>query len=288
MGAKQRAYIFGAGSTGRRLLPKIEEKYEIIGFIDNNASYFQQSTDTNKTLGSYAVYSPEIVRDGSFDCIVIASMPGLEAITKQMISFGISSDAIDRSFVEVFVKSRILFLERLSEEFNKQRVEGALAEGGVLQGDFAKEINWIFPDKKLYLFDTFEGFTHKDVSLEREKGYSLFSEGHLNITSQALVMEKLPHPEKCIFKKGYFPQTAKDVEDIFCFVNLDFDLYNPTLAGLEFFCPRMVSGGVILVHDYFNDYFEGVRKAVYDYSAKSENVLKYVPIGDDHSIAIMF
>ena len=29
-----------------------------------------------------------------------------------------------------------------------------------------------FPDRKLYLFDTFEGFDRRDVDLDKEKGFS--------------------------------------------------------------------------------------------------------------------
>ena len=36
----------------------------------------------------------------------------------------------------------------------------------------------------------------------------------------------------------------------FAFVSLDTDLYKPTLAGLEFFWPRMSKGGFIFIHDF--------------------------------------
>lgn len=63
------------------------------------------------------------------------------------------------------------------------------------------------------------------------------------------------------YKKGYFPQTAEGITDTFCFVNLDMDLYKPTLAGLNFFWEKMETG-IILVHDYFSEVYEGVKSAV--------------------------
>lgn len=48
----------------------------------------------------------------------------------------------------------------------------------------------------------------------------------------------------------------------FIFVNLDFDLYLPILAGLQFFYPRLAPGGVILVHDYFTKIYHGVKETV--------------------------
>lgn len=43
----QRAYIFGAGSTGRKSLTDIKKHYEVIGFLDN---------DSNKWGGSIEGY----------------------------------------------------------------------------------------------------------------------------------------------------------------------------------------------------------------------------------------
>ena len=42
------------------------------------------------------------------------------------------------------------------------------------------------------------------------------------------------------YPEGWFPETAFDIEDeTFCLVCMDACLYRPTLAGLEFFFPRM-------------------------------------------------
>jgi len=42
----------------------------------------------------------------------------------------------------------------------------------VYKGDFARLINEALPDRKLYLFDTFEGFDDRDVIVDKEKGFS--------------------------------------------------------------------------------------------------------------------
>lgn len=97
----------------------------------------------------------------------------------------------------------------------------------------------------------------------------------------------MKYPERCIFKAGYFPETASGIEEEFCFVNLDLDLYQPTLEGLRWFEDRMVSGGVILIHDYFADNFRGVRQAVDEYMRdRKRKELHLMPIGDGISIAI--
>jgi O-methyltransferase len=54
----------------------------------------------------------------------------------------------------------------------KKNIGGNVAELGVYRGDFAQYINIAFPDRKLYLFDTFEGFDEKDITLEEKQNYS--------------------------------------------------------------------------------------------------------------------
>ena len=75
------------------------------------------------------------------------------------------------------------------------------------------------------------------------------------------------------------------MEESYCFVNLDFDLYQPTLAGLEYFYPRMVKSGIILVHDYFSRVYKGVKQAIFEFD-KKENGIKLFPVGDGISVGI--
>ena len=40
-------------------------------------------------------------------------------------------------------------------------------------------------------------------------------------------MKLMPNPQNCQPVKGFFPESAKDIEDRFVFVSLDADLYEP-------------------------------------------------------------
>ncbi|MBU2649381.1 MAG: TylF/MycF family methyltransferase, partial [Bacteroidetes bacterium] len=51
-------------------------------------------------------------------------------------------------------------------------------------------------------------------------------------------------------------------------------------AGLEFFYPRLVPGGVILVHDY-NSKWEGAMKAVNEFASNIPETLVHVPDSDN-------
>ena len=58
---------------------------------------------------------------------------------------------------------RIASLAIVADEIYRKNISGAVAEAGVYKGDFAQHINVLFPDRKLYLFDSFEGFNKDDV-----------------------------------------------------------------------------------------------------------------------------
>lgn len=163
------------------------------------------------------------------------------------------------------------------QEITKQKLDGNLAEVGVYRGDFAKRLNILFPDKKLYLFDTFEGFSKEDSLFEQKKNYSSATQDFTN-TSIELVKSKMKYPDSCIFKKGKFPETAIDVEDQFCFVSLDADLYLPIYEGLKFFYPRLVKKGYIFIHDFNNDQYTGAREAVIQFC--QEQNIGFTPIPD--------
>lgn len=91
-----------------------------------------------------------------------------------------------------------------------------------------------------------------------------------------------------MIRKGYFLETVRGLENIeYFFVDLDFDLYHPILERLRYFMPRLVSGGVVLIHDYFNSRYLEVEKAVEDYEKENNIILHKFPIGDPCSLGIM-
>jgi hypothetical protein len=76
------------------------------------------------------------------------------------------------------------------------------------------------------------------------------------------------------FHKGLFPVTTEPVKDkAFSFVHLDADLYESTMAGLNFFYPRMSPGAILICHDYLTS--NGVNAAFRTFFAdKPEPVIE--------------
>jgi len=67
---------------------------------------------------------------------------------------------------------RLSSLELVAKEIYEKNVNGSVAELGVYRGDFAKYINEVFFDRKLYLFDTFSGFAESDLLVEQQNNLS--------------------------------------------------------------------------------------------------------------------
>lgn len=175
-------------------------------------------------------------------------------------------------------------IECISREIYVNGVSGSVAEAGVYKGSTARYINAFFPDRKFYMFDTFQGFHSDDVKHEGDNKIHNVQIDFSN-TSIELVMSRMLYPQNCIAKAGWFPESAKDVEDTFCFVRLDMDLYRPTKAGLEFFYPRMSRGGYLCVHDCRSRNFDGARQAVMEFC--KENKLHYMCMPDTLGTAVI-
>jgi O-methyltransferase len=172
----------------------------------------------------------------------------------------------------------------VAKEINESGLPGNAAEVGVYRGDFAFLINSFFPNRTLYLFDTFQGFGADEFEKDRKEGLTFRWQPFRTDSGQLL--RRMPHPEKVIVKQGHFPDTASDLQESFVFVSLDVDLYTPTIAGLEYFYPRLVEGGYIFVHDFNHPDYMGNRKAVLEFCARNIG-LSYVPIGDWGGTAIL-
>ena len=279
----KRVLIFGAGGFGREILMQINKDNEVIGFLDNDLSRKGESVDGVEIIGN-ATATNEI----EYDEIVLGTLA--MSIVKQLVDAGVPREKINTDIISVRINARLNFLKDYASRFSSEFLSGlCVAEGGVLRGEFAKEINLIFPKCDLFLFDTFEGFDSRDIKVEKEKGLSKSKIGHFAITSEEIVMNQMPHPEKVHICKGYFPETTAKVDsgNQYVFVNLDFDLFNPTLEGLRYFYPKMIDKSVILIHDYYHLNYKAVPEAIRAYEEEIGLELVKMPIGDHCSMAIL-
>lgn len=154
-----------------------------------------------------------------------------------------------------------------------ESVPGAAAELGVYRGAFARCINLLLPDRKLYLFDSFEGFS------EDAKASQAFQAAHRN-TAVSKVLSIMPYSSQIVVKPGFFPESLEGLEERFCLVSLDVDFYQTTLEGLRYFWPRLQKGGYLLLHDWGSPSLPGVKRALADYEQEIGKPIPSVPLCD--------
>jgi O-methyltransferase len=149
-------------------------------------------------------------------------------------------------------------------------LDGAMAELGVFQGSSARIICEAKKDCALYLFDTFAGLPEPG---EIETGF--LKPGQFAASLPA-VKSLLKEYANVRFHPGIFPESAKGIDEVrFSLVHLDADLYSSTLAGLEFFYPRMVPGGIIMTHDYST--LPGVERAFAEFLREKPEIVIELP-----------
>jgi O-methyltransferase len=278
----ERIIIWGCGGGGRSLTVRIDLgilKYYILAYTDSNVKLHGTCF-----LGKQVI-PPEKIRAYDFNKVII--MANDVRIVKELLAYGIPIEKIDFSLYwdyEIISRARLIALRNNAQLISDLKIKGSVAELGVDKGNFSREINALFPDRTLYLFDTFEGFSDKDLEMESAVMNSFNFYWNKSVE---LVLNKMPNPQNCIIKKGYFPETASGLEDNFAFVSLDCDLYLPMLAGLKYFYPRMSRKGIIFVHDYLSPLFgESVKRAVFEFMEIFDDA-SFVLLGDNMSIAIV-
>jgi len=151
----------------------------------------------------------------------------------------------------------------LLRELVARKIEGDLAELGVYRGYSARLIHHYLPERKFFLFDTFTGFDERDTKSELEQTGRKASAVEFSRTGIERALANIaPLNDNIEVVPGYFPQSAQPslAQRKFAFVHLDADLYEPILAGLNYFYDKVAPGGFILVHDYNS--WPGSRKAV--------------------------
>jgi O-methyltransferase len=152
------------------------------------------------------------------------------------------------------------------ERLKECNVEGAFAELGVYKGESAKVIHLMDPNRRFYLFDTYSGFIPEDLKGETGEA-ATYTESNFSDTDLEKVVSYIGGNDNLRFVQGRFQDTCKEADnEVFALVNLDADLYHPTIDALHFFYLRLSPGGAIFIHDY-NYKWAGIKKAVDEFAA---------------------
>lgn len=140
---------------------------------------------------------------------------------------------------------RVKKLERLVEWF-LSTPDGLTAECGTWLGTSAYVLSSF--GARLHCFDSFQGFADGTIKKYR-----------IDVEQTRKNLDGLD----VTLHQGWIPDVFQEApEGPYRFVHLDVDQYEPTREAIEFFRPRLASGGMIVCDDYNSRWTEHAVKAV--------------------------
>lgn len=156
---------------------------------------------------------------------------------------------------------RFFFLNLCLDYLLEDNIHGNVAELGVYKGNsafllakYAARVH-----KTCYLFDTFEGFDNRDINGRDATVKQMFTD-----TSVEYVKKNVGYDEHVLYVKGYFPESLGNVAEPHSFsaVHIDCDLEKPFTDALNYFYPKMIKGGFIIMHDHSSLSWPGAKNAI--------------------------
>lgn len=170
---------------------------------------------------------------------------------------------------------RCYILHHYAREAARRWPDAPMAECGVYTGGTAELIGASGPSM-LHLFDSFVGMPGEAVPT---RDYHV--EGDFSDTSVEEVRRRLTGMD-CEFHIGFMPATFAEVAEVtgYSLVHVDVDIYTSVRDCIEWFWPRLVSGGVIVFDDYgFYPYREAARRAVDEFMGDVPESVLALPTG---------
>jgi len=165
---------------------------------------------------------------------------------------------------------------------------GDMAECGAFQGlssylfcNYLRLSKSDFDGRGYHIFDSFEGLSEpgdEDRSTANDDAimskYQRAGAFHGSLETVKATLRDFPAIE---YHRGWIPESFAEVsERNYKFVHVDLDLYEPIKGAVEYFYPRMVKGGIIVIDEYAIPRWPGARKAVDEFCA-ANNLL--APVG---------
>lgn len=168
-------------------------------------------------------------------------------------------------------ESRLKILEEAI--YNTANIDGDIFDCGVFRGGSSLYIKGCIDDlkinKKLYLFDTFEGIPEKSE-------IDIHNIGDIKGSSFDEVVNLFEGLDNVYFLKGIIPKTFKGLEyKKISVAHIDVDNYFSVKSCLDFIYPRVQKGGWIIIDDYNCSSCPGAKKAVDEFLINNKENLMF-------------
>lgn len=129
----QKAIIFGASYTGKRIYEDIKDEYDVLFFVDEDKSMWGLTVVDDKIAKE-----PQSILESEYDFIYIGVLTYYKEVMNLLQTLNIERNKIITKYVDIPTEARIECLRNIKELLDEDAVLGECAELGVYQGDFAK------------------------------------------------------------------------------------------------------------------------------------------------------
>ncbi len=162
-------------------------------------------------------------------------------------------------------------------------MEGKIIECGCFKGlssyimcRYTQSFDVNYTGDDFVIVDSFEGLsqpTSEDSIGQDDQGEDkFFVGGGFFATPMDQVKSALKSFSEISYVKGWVPDVLHQLPDHeYKFVHIDLDLYTPIKGALEYFYPKVVPNGIIVIDDYGSLHWPGAKKAVEEFCEK-ENI----------------
>ena len=159
----KKVVLFGAGQVGAMTARLLGPDYMIVCAADNSPEKWETE------LAGIPVTSPEnsLISAPDTFCLCVLDPEREAQMRRQLEDIGFNGEIITPASLKIF-DARTATMRLIAEQINALGVPGDVAELGVYRGDFAVLLNLAFSERRLHLFDTFDGFDERDIAAERE------------------------------------------------------------------------------------------------------------------------
>ena len=181
-----------------------------------------------------------------------------------------------RKFADLTMVPGETFLDNLEVIRDKLKTDGAVVECGVWRGGMSGGMASLLGNgRTYYLVDSFEGLpvpSDKDGESAFQWQVDKDSPGyHDNCRAEEAFAQTAMQRAGCVnwhLVRGWFADTVPNlkVADGIALLRLDGDWYDSTMVCLDHLFDQVVSGGVIIIDDYYA--WDGCTRAVHDFLSK--------------------
>ncbi|WKV13424.1 TylF/MycF/NovP-related O-methyltransferase [Marivirga harenae] len=170
-----------------------------------------------------------------------------------------------------------LYVDNIELVSGFSNVDGCIVECGVWRGGMSAGMAEVFSNRRVYLFDSFEGLPDaKEIDGEAALKWQKNINGpnyHDNCTAEIKEAEEAMLLSGAEFElvKGWFKVTLPNYkfEEKIAILRLDADWYDSTMECLDNLFPKVIRGGVIIFDDYYT--WDGCSRALHDFLSKTKS-----------------